>query len=195
MESHKYFNESTEEMMRKFQLDEALLSRPLSELSLDELKMVREILSRRMKDSDNLSESLGQLSKVQPEHQLPEDVIQGIYDGQDKLEKQQQDYPADLEIVKGLIHKKESSQQFDWSNLEDGEIKDKLKDLVREIHLASTQMSMMTKEDVSKEIVDHIKSKGFSGSVVVTVSEPNKAKQRMIMGMATSPNTGEMINF
>ena len=89
----------------------------------------------------------------------------------------------------------EAFEQIDWSTLGDGEIKDKLKDFVRGVHVASTQMAGMTREDVSKEIVDHIKSRGFPGSVTVTVGEPNEASQRMIMGMATSPNTGETIDF
>lgn len=91
--------------------------------------------------------------------------------------------------------KPESFEQLDWSVLEDREIKERLKDFVREVHVASTQMAGMTKEDVSREIVDHIRSRGFSGNVAVTVSEPNEAKQRMIMGMATSPNTGKTIDF
>jgi hypothetical protein len=94
-----------------------------------------------------------------------------------------------MEVIKNI-------EQIDWNGFKnDEEIKGKLKDLVREVHVASIQFGAMKKEEVAKAIEDHISSRGFPSRVSVSASEPNKANQRMIMGMAHSPLTRETISF
>ena len=85
---------------------------------------------------------------------------------------------------------------IDWAHLaDDTEVEEKLKDVLREIHIASTQMAAMSKDEVQEAIIAHFRERGFSGLISVAVSKPNEAKQRMVMGMATSPLTEETISF
>lgn len=86
-------------------------------------------------------------------------------------------------------------EQIDWYHLSDVEIRKKLKDLLFEIHLSSTKMRSMDEAAVVDAIKLRFKEKGFPTEVAVTVSRPNAVGQRMVMGMAHSPSTGETISF
>ena len=89
-----------------------------------------------------------------------------------------------------------SIEQIDWTGfVNDEQIKSKLEELVFETHVSNIQLRSETREKVQQTIKDYIALKGFPGTVSVSVSEPNEAGQRMIMGMANSPLTGEVINF
>ncbi len=90
----------------------------------------------------------------------------------------------------------ETPGQVDWISFKDnGEVKEKLKELVHEVHIASIQFAAMKREDVAAAIADYIASKGFPSRVAISVSEPNEANQRMVMGIAHSPITSEDISF
>ncbi|KKU67901.1 MAG: hypothetical protein UX89_C0011G0024 [Parcubacteria group bacterium GW2011_GWA2_47_16] len=88
------------------------------------------------------------------------------------------------------------TENIDWQALaSDEEVKDKLKDLVFELHLSSIEFRSQPKGAVEQAIKDHIASRGFPTEVAVFVSEPNEAGQRMVMGMAHSPLTPDTISF
>jgi len=93
------------------------------------------------------------------------------------------------------IEQPKGSETVKWRDLSDDEIKDKLRELVREMYISSPQKQSIDRTQLSLDVIEHIKEAGFTFGVTVTVSEPDERGQRMFMGMAHSPKTGETINF
>lgn len=86
------------------------------------------------------------------------------------------------------------AEQIKWNSFDsDEQIKDKLKQLVHEINIS--KFALKTKLEVEKVVKDYLVAKGFHSIVMFSVSEPNETGQRMAMGTATSPLSGEIINF
>ncbi len=101
-----------------------------------------------------------------------------------------------MESEDGQLEKSgDEGQEIKWNEFEnDDQVKAALKKLVFEMHLSGTAYRSMPVEEVRKAIQDHLASKGMKNTSV-SVSEPNAVGQRMVMGMAHSPLTGEVINF
>lgn len=90
----------------------------------------------------------------------------------------------------------EVNEQINWSDFTSNEeIKDKLKELIHGMHLSATKYQSLTKGEVAQFIKEELKNKGINSTVAVSVSEPNAAGQRMVMGTINSPLDEESINF
>ena len=99
-----------EAMMKRFKWEDDLLAKPLSQLSLRELRCVRDILDRTIKEHQDSSESIGKLGSVissQPKVEERESLMELLYNVSNMMEKKQKNYPEDLEIVRGLIKRYE----------------------------------------------------------------------------------------
>jgi hypothetical protein len=102
-------DETGENEEARYQSEEALLSRPFHELSLNELRIAKNLLTERIENTEGMNEMMGQLDSVDPMLRLPENTIQGFYDAIPVLMKKVEGYKADLEIIEGLIRQKSSS--------------------------------------------------------------------------------------
>lgn len=84
--------------------------------------------------------------------------------------------------------------QIDWRSFQNNdEIGTKLKGLAHDAEILIERD--MSPDEANRVVQSFIAEKGYPYSVSVSVSEPNGAGQRMIMGMTYSPLNGETISF
>ena len=87
--------------------------------------------------------------------------------------------------------------QVDWRAFtDDKQIEEKLKELVREVGISSLESRKKSEEEVADTIKNYIASKGFPGASDIALAvSTNSWGDKMVMGMAHSPLTGETVHF
>ena len=107
------FDKSHEDWVELIKLENDLLSKPLSDQPLDSLKAIRDILKRRIEETNGGTGTISKILSQNKNESLGEKtdkVIKEIEEIVTLIEERADEYPKDLEIVEGLIKKREAKK-------------------------------------------------------------------------------------